>query len=294
MDEQSLAKLLLAISGDDADHWERTEGKTSPGPACPPLPRLRNAVLREDWTDAELRHKAGCDHCRHTEGLVLSRVWHPSPAQLYHQPQPGGKDPDSAQHLSRDRCRRCDRLGSILHADPLLRRLAGRGKPDRAALERVLGSGRAAREPISSRRLTFDDRGLSVAVTGYTRPEFYLERAGVKSDARLLYALLGSERHVMLPHPVAGSRLQAVKLRLEALPPERAPLVLFGVEPELLSAEEAPLLTDAVRQCEADDPAGLPAWRDWAAGALGCKDLDPSVRDLLVKVQRDGGGRHPR
>jgi hypothetical protein len=299
MDEQSLAKLLLALSSDDADRWEHTEGKTAPGPSCPPLPRLRNAVLREDWTDAELRHKASCGHCRHTERLVLAGVWHPSPAQLYHQPQAGGNDADAAHHLCRDRCRRCERLTATLRVDPLLSRLARRGGPDRAALERVLRTGLAAREPLAARRVTFDDRHLSVAISGDKRPEFYLERsAAAKGDTRLLYALLGtgpgSQRHLLLPRPVPASRSQVAKLRLDAPPPERAPLVLFEIEPELLSADEAPLLTAALRQSEAHDPAALPVWREWAARALGRKDLDATIRDLLAKVQREGPSLRPR
>jgi hypothetical protein len=291
MDEPSLAKLLLALSSGDADRWEHTEGKTTPTSACPPLPRQRSAVLREDWTDAELRHKAACTHCRRTERMVLHGVWHPSPIQLFPQRPGGANDPDTVHHLQRDRCRRCERLAGVLRVDPLLNRLALRGT-DGASLDRVLRSGLAAREPIGLRRLTFENRNVSVAISGDTRPEFYLERAGVtRGPSRALYTLLGTgpalQRHLLLPRPIASTRAQAARLRLDTLPPERGTLVLFEIEPELLSVEEAPLLQAALRQSELHDPAALAVWREWAACALGRKDLDATVRELLVKVERE-------
>jgi hypothetical protein len=292
MDEPSLAKLLLALSSGDADRWQHVEGKTAPGADCPPLPRLRAAVLREDWTDAERRHKSGCLHCQQAERLVRRGVWHPSPAQLFQQTHPGHNDEDSVHHLRRDCCRRCERVADTLRGDPLLNRLDRRD--DRAPLGRVLGSGIASREPLGAHALTFDDRNLSVTLGRGSRPDFHLERAGEpKSAARVLYALFGAgpslQRHLLLPHPSSSSRNRATKIRLDAPPAERAPLILFEIEAPLLSADEAPLLRAALRQSEAHDPSGLPAWREWAAGALGQKELDGVIREVLVKMERGGG-----
>src|SRR5262249_44852910 len=105
MDDGILAKVLRTLSsGADA--------AAPPNPACPPLPRPRGVVLREDWTEAEVRHAAACAACRRAVQLARAVAWHPPPAALFARARgrPVDHPEDLTYHLERDRCQRCRRL----------------------------------------------------------------------------------------------------------------------------------------------------------------------------------------
>src|SRR4051812_47389482 len=125
MGETGLSQLLLELL-EDPDTHEQGKGLLRPTPSCPPLPRFRSALLREDWTDVEQRHKAGCDVCRRTEAQTRRQVWHPSLLRLFWHVRNLLDDADAAHHLQNDSCRRCQRVAILLQADRLLARLAAR------------------------------------------------------------------------------------------------------------------------------------------------------------------------
>ncbi len=127
MDKAALEKLYLALATGGLENWERVQGQLLPTPECLPLARCRDALLREDWTEAEAAHKAGCRYCQKTEARLRTQVWHPGKAQLFWHARrlPAGEDgADVAYHLEQDRCRRCLQLSALLGADRLLGRLA--------------------------------------------------------------------------------------------------------------------------------------------------------------------------
>src|SRR5579863_6466982 len=117
MDDQGLAKLLLALTSDNPN---------LPAPSCLPLSRVRTAVLREDWTAVEERHQRGCTCCKGAETLARAEVWHPPLTSLFRQARGlvEGTDADLSYHLQKDACRRCHRLVAVFQADRLLGRLA--------------------------------------------------------------------------------------------------------------------------------------------------------------------------
>jgi hypothetical protein len=131
MDESKLAKLLFQVIHDEPDD------STLPTPSCPPLPRLRTAVLREDWTRAEEAHKQACTHCQRATVQVQNVVWHPTLAELFGHGR--ARSEDVGYHLERDGCKQCQRLGEALAGNRLLRRLAGE------RLQQVLESGIAGK-----------------------------------------------------------------------------------------------------------------------------------------------------
>jgi hypothetical protein len=115
MDEQKLAKLLLSVTCDDPDEI------TLPAPSCPPLPRLRAAVLREDWTDAEEAHRKTCAYCRRAVAQVQIVAWHPTLAELFGYGR--SCQEDVAYHLEIDKCKHCHRLREALASNRLLQEM---------------------------------------------------------------------------------------------------------------------------------------------------------------------------
>ncbi len=134
MDEQKLAELFLTIIHDNP---EPIEGTILPTPSCPPLPRLRTAVLRENWSSAEEIHKQACAYCQRTAARVQTLAWHPTLVELsgYGRTQ----QDDVVYHLERDDCKHCQRLRESLAGNRLLRRLSGE------RLTAFLGTGMAGK-----------------------------------------------------------------------------------------------------------------------------------------------------
>src|SRR5262245_25341757 len=118
MDERALSKLLLALTGKDA-----AEGPPTPTP-CPPLPRLRTALLREDSTEAEREHIQACPRCQRSCRQLQEHVWHPTLLHLFwHARGLLETDTDVRHHLE-EGCRRCLRLATVFGGDRVLGRLA--------------------------------------------------------------------------------------------------------------------------------------------------------------------------
>jgi hypothetical protein len=131
MDEQKWAKLLLNVVVDDPDE------STLPTSSCPPLPRLRAAVLRENWTAAEQTHKQTCAYCQRAATQVQNVLWHPTLVELFGHGR--ARQEHVAYHLEHDDCKHCHRLREALAGNRLLRRLSGE------RLNQFLGSGIAGK-----------------------------------------------------------------------------------------------------------------------------------------------------
>jgi hypothetical protein len=134
MDELKLANLLLTVTHNDR---EQIEGTIMPTPACPPLPRLLAAVLGENWTKTEEKHKKCCTYCQRTADRVQTAAWHPALVELFAYTR--GRQGDVAYHLERDDCKHCHRLREALADNRLVRRLAAKG--DDGRLNEFLRSG---------------------------------------------------------------------------------------------------------------------------------------------------------
>jgi hypothetical protein len=89
-------------------------------PDCPSLPRLRQALLRQDWTSTENEHREGCPACQKTEERLRATIWHPSLAQLlaHARQQLNGDDLlDVGYHLNEDGCAVCGQALALLQRD---------------------------------------------------------------------------------------------------------------------------------------------------------------------------------
>src|SRR5262245_25916107 len=120
MDDKGLQQLLLNVLSPDADKAGVIQDAGSP--ECPPLSRLRSALLREDWTETEDRHRQTCPHCQRIESQARSHLWHPSLVPLFWHARGlfDDRDADLSYHLQTDNCHRCLRLVGLFQIDRVL------------------------------------------------------------------------------------------------------------------------------------------------------------------------------
>lgn len=289
MNDHGLAKLLLGLTNDNS---------TLPGPACLPLSRVRTALLREDWTEAEERHKSTCTSCQQAEAQARSGVWHPSLLSLFRQARdlPEGNDPDLPYHLQKDACRRCQRLVAVFQADRLLGRLASQIRQGLTAaatrLGQMLASGAVATLAFPSEQPLAFEGGRCTATLSRSDPlRLRLEQRGPATDTpRLQRVLLGNRKEFadrfVIFHPGKEPQTQMAEVRLERLPGEPAVLAVYDVDAAVLDREDIPQLREAVAAAGKHDPPALPAWQHWAAQAVKLTGLEAGLRTALEGLVR--------
>ena len=307
MDNHGIAKLLLSLAGNDTDRLERAEGATVPGPSCPPLPRFRSAVLREDWTAVEQRHKVTCAYCQKTEGLARTETWHPPLVSLFWQARDlFDHDGDVAHHLQKDACRRCQRLVAVFQVDRLLGRLATQirqGLAGAAArLGQLLESGVVAAFPglaaaAQEQPFAFEGGRYSATLFRSDAPRLRLEQRG--GDApRLQRLLLGGRKECwdqfVVLRPGKEPHMRTAELRPERLPSEPAVLVLHDVDAAVLDREDVPRLRESFVAVGKSDPLALAAWHTWASQTLKRAGLDAAVCTALEGLARLDGNPPPK
>jgi glutaredoxin len=171
MDELRLAKLLLTVTHNDL---EQLEGTVLATPACSPLPRVRAAVLGENWTAPEENHKQSCPYCQRTAGRVQSAAWHPTLVELFAHGSAPQKD--LAYHLERDDCKHCQRVREALAGNRVVGRLTTAS--DHGPLKEFLQNGVAGKVvELESGKET----RLVQVVVGRSE-QFVLLRAGEKAS----------------------------------------------------------------------------------------------------------------
>lgn len=303
MDEGGLAQLLLTLTSGNPDYLERAGSTNLPTPSCPSLARVRTAVLREDWTEAEERHKRNCSFCQKAETKGRAVVWHPSLTALFWQARglADGSDADLAHHLQKDACRRCQRLTAVFQADRLLGRLASQVRQGLAGaatrLGQILASGVVAAFPplsaasASEQQLAFEGGRCTALLFRTDPPRLRLEERGLTTEApRLQRLVLGNRREFSERFLVFRSgretQTRTAEVRLERLPAESATMTLCDVDASALDREDVPLLREGFAAAGKYDPLALPAWQSWAAQALKLPGLDASLRTALQGLVR--------
>ncbi len=108
MTEREVMRLMRAVH--ELDVKEREERYVQERAACLSLPRLRTALLREDWTATEREHIGHCPYCQKAREKVQRTLWHPEKAMLVNWTigQRGGEDEEAVRvHLEEERCSSC-------------------------------------------------------------------------------------------------------------------------------------------------------------------------------------------
>src|SRR5437879_5980388 len=83
MSDEKLTQALRQLAEAQGARLRQQARPDRRTPACPSLPRLWRALLRDDWNDAERAHRAtGCPYCAKTEAQMRETIWHPSIHQL--------------------------------------------------------------------------------------------------------------------------------------------------------------------------------------------------------------------
>ncbi|MBI3968811.1 MAG: hypothetical protein HY329_24505 [Chloroflexi bacterium] len=132
MNDSTLTRALRALAAADRIGSDQAHTPRERLSACISLPRLREGLVREDWTPAEQSHLAECARCQASRDKLGGMLWHPEWWQLSFDVQGLLVDEDAADvtfHLRDDRCRRCLARYARLEAQ------FGRGgPPERLAL----------------------------------------------------------------------------------------------------------------------------------------------------------------
>lgn len=309
MGEHGLSQLLLGLASDAPDRPEPAADKL-PTPVCPPLSRFRTALLREDWTDAENRHRSSCVYCRQAETQTRQQTWHPSLVHLFWHARGllDDTDIDVAYHLQTDSCRRCQRLSTLFQADRLLARLAARvrqGIADAASrLGRMLASGAVASLALPASTGLRPDQPLAFETAGHAAvlrtdpPLVRLERSGDAKTPSLLRVLLGSGKEVReqfaVPRPGKDPGVLRADLPLERLPAGPLTLALYEVDATTLGKEEVPQLCAAFAATSKLDPPSVLAWQGWASATLKLSGLETAVRSALEGLSRQDASDLPK
>jgi hypothetical protein len=294
MDDHGLAKLLVTLTSDNP---------SLPAPSCVPLSRVRTALLREEWTEAEERHKRNCPSCRGAEAQARAEIWHPPLMSLFRQARGlvEPTDADLAYHLQKDTCRRCHRLVAVFQADRLLGRLAAQIRQGLTAaatrLGQMLASGVVATFALpggasaAEQQLAFEGGGYTATLFRGDPVRLRLEQRGSGAEPpRLQRLLLGNrkefaDRFVVL-RPGKEPQTHSAEVRLERLPSEPAVLALYDTDAAVLDREDVPQLREGFTAAGKYDPLALPAWQSWAAQTLKLPGLDAGLRTGLEGLVR--------
>ncbi len=296
MDEPGLNRLLVEVVSNDPDRIERTLASPIPAMSCLPLSRLRSGVLRENWNDGERTHLTSCTHCRKSEQLARSQLWHPSLVHLFWHARGlfDNNDADVAYHLQHDSCRRCLRLSVLLGADRILARLAGqiRAGVGNAAnrLGKTLASGIVANfiPNTANVRFAFED-GQHALVASADPARLRLEVAAVEAP-RLLRVLVSHSRgmteHLVVPRSGPQPAVHLAELLLSPSSSDPACLTVYKVEAGLLTRDDVAPLRAAFLTSSKLDPPAVAAWQAWAAQTLQRPELDAMLRPVLETLAR--------
>ena len=136
MADEKLEKLIDALSAATArEAGQLSDALLARAADCVSLPRMRVALLRQDWTKAEREHiesrggSGGCGYCQKTEKLMRAELWHPTLVELNQQLEESislsaARAEDVVYHIEKDHCKRCSSLVKRLQMDPALVQLA--------------------------------------------------------------------------------------------------------------------------------------------------------------------------
>lgn len=283
MNQAGLQRLLFELT-------DLSANRLTPTPSCVPLSRFRTAVLRENWTPAEMKHLEGCTCCRDRELLAKRNSWHPMPFDffLYLHGKCQEARQDVAYHLKQDRCQRCVLTASLLAADRFLRRHAGRPSP---ALDRLLSCLSVAVRinlPTSKSELVIsaeENADVTFAWTG--RGRFHLKAThGFPSPTLMHLQLQGEKTNASLflvTHSVGEGF--AVEGRFNDVPRDPAILLLYPVHLTFLGKEDLKLLQDSYACACQNDVNARAAWQTWAKRSVkqGLLDADLNAQQRLWK-----------
>lgn len=106
------------------DSWPRERTVS-----CPPIPTLREAMLREDWSGARRPHVDQCPFCQRHLKQIAAHVWHPDFSALcrdWRTELSPAQRSELEFHLAVDRCRGCLELESLWRENAELQSLAQR------------------------------------------------------------------------------------------------------------------------------------------------------------------------
>jgi hypothetical protein len=299
MDDAALTKLYIALAAPEGE-TEPLEGVLLPTPDCLSAARMRDALVREDWTASEELHRRPCPFCLRTEAQLKAHLWHPPLPALfsYARGQATSEDQaDLAFHLEQDHCARCLRLVSFFQMDRHLLRLAEqvRRKVPGAVkrLGHLLTNLQVVHEYLTSQTIPAQ---FSTAVRSQLS-ELYLERQHVPEGTYVLQhmaiwdpenKLVWEQFQVLRPGfeapDLPATEEKQVPPRAPVQPRARSLLCVKELDALSLTGADVLLLLRSFAAERKDDPRSEANWRAWARQALAQAGLDAEVRKVLQEL----------
>ncbi len=289
---EKVMRLLRAVH--QLDIQEREQRYAQERANCLSPARLRTALLREDWTEAEREHLRTCTYCQRMRDKVQKRLWFPSLWQLlwYRLKRLTGEEADAvADHLERDQCQRSlarlhllekiqNSVASFLCPIPLPAPQAAYAhtrepldvtvtSPDRRFEVQLVEDGDKIVLEVRTKHAELNHQLFGYALRGADGQEAVTGFLVLREDVNEWYA-----GHVEFHRDELFAKLGG----------QCRDAVVFLVEAHLLTeAEREALLASLERDW--DDAEAQSAWRAWVEKALQSETLPDEARQVLQEMR---------
>lgn len=292
MTERDLMRLLKAVH--TLDIQEREQRYAQERASCLTPSRIRTALLREDWTEAELEQLRTCRLCQSLRDKIRQRLWFPSLRQLvlYRLGKLTGEEAEAVRlHLERDQCRRSlERLRQIEAVQGALATLL---QPFALPTSQPAYARTTAPFEIT---FTAPDQRLEAQLTEMG-DQIVLEVR--TKDAQWNHQLFGYtltdaegqeavSGFLVLRPDVNNWYAATVAFPREALATtlkgQCRDVVVSPIAPRMLTAQEQEALLASLERDWADAEAQS-AWRAWVEHALQDAELPQEARQVLEKIR---------
>ncbi|MFQ3610174.1 MAG: hypothetical protein SNJ72_01640 [Fimbriimonadales bacterium] len=291
MTERELMRLLKAVH--ELDIQERERRYAEERAHCLLPTRVRTALLREDWTEAEREHLRTCTFCQAMRDKLQPRLWFPSLWQLvlYRLGRLTGDEAEAvARHLERDRCRRS--LERLRQIEAVQGTIAALLQP--IALPKSQMAHAHTTEPLNKTLTAPDQRFEAQLVEDDDQIVLEVRTKLPELNYQLFgYALTDTEGHeavtgfLVLRPDVNDWYAGTVNFQREALAEtlkgQCREVVVNWVEPSLLTPTEQEALLASLER-DWDDEEARSAWQAWVEKALQDENLPDEARQLLQQV----------
>jgi len=306
--DSDIDPLLQTGAEVDNQRWSDGDAPQLLPTDCPTMPRMYEAILREDWTAAELDAIHQSPEAQALRERVNRHVWYPTKLQLFKYSRgllEGDDLQDVRHHLEVDKCKRSLRLHRWMtvdrHAASMFdRRLQSVSEATgidritdmlfgtRQTLRTIPALGDFTPETQLSHQAQFDTDGWTVGLAkkhasdcltleSHTLGEAALLRISVTDDAGIPV----ESRYVVLRQ---GAEAAVATLVLKTSVPSNSTVYCLVVQSSDLTDIDANWLRDDFAAAQRDDPSGIEAWKKWATATEESATLGEHMRAAVDDI----------
>ena len=311
-DDNHLDRLLETAAARDNQQWSDEPAPPSLPADCPTLPRMYQAIVRDDWTNAELAAIEKTPKAQMLLAKVDKSVWYPTKMQLFKHSVgllKGDELEDVKYHLEVDQCKRslrwfhwmtvpqgftalvkkplqwgADALDSI---DAILSNTFGT-QQTLQPIPVLMGAATAA---PSSQEALFENDKLSVSLSrekGYALSDCLTVKSREHKDATLMRLILVDndgfpvESRFIVLRP--GFEATVGKLTLKSPVPVNCSIYCLVMAASDLGDRDAEQLRADYAAVQTDDPSGIDSWKKWATSVREQRNLEIGIRPAIEDI----------